>query len=92
MPGTFDQLQAKGFKFVTVSELIAMGKPMPPKEPGDGRVDARLLAGCRPERHNKSRRGSPAPAWRIRRATAWSLTFILQLRSRTEAASPRCSS
>ena len=34
MPETFDQLQAKGFKFVTVSELIAMGKPMPPKEPG----------------------------------------------------------
>jgi peptidoglycan-N-acetylglucosamine deacetylase len=34
MPGTFDQLQAKGFKFVTVSELIAMGKPMPPKQPG----------------------------------------------------------
>jgi peptidoglycan/xylan/chitin deacetylase (PgdA/CDA1 family) len=25
MPETFDQLQAKGFKFVTVSELIAMG-------------------------------------------------------------------
>lgn len=34
MPDTFDQLQAKGFKFVTVSELIAMGKPMPPREPG----------------------------------------------------------
>ncbi len=34
MPETFDQLQAKGFKFVTVSELIAMGKPMPAKEPG----------------------------------------------------------
>jgi len=34
MPDTFDQLQAKGFKFVTISELIAMGKPMPPKEPG----------------------------------------------------------
>jgi peptidoglycan-N-acetylglucosamine deacetylase len=34
MPETFDQLQAKGFKFVTVSELIAMGKPMPPKQPG----------------------------------------------------------
>jgi hypothetical protein len=32
MPDTFDQLQAKGFKFVTVSELIAMGKPMPPQE------------------------------------------------------------
>ncbi len=29
MPATFDQLQAKGFKFVTVSELIAMGKPKP---------------------------------------------------------------
>jgi peptidoglycan/xylan/chitin deacetylase (PgdA/CDA1 family) len=34
MPETFDQLQAKGFKFVTVSELISMGKPMPPKESG----------------------------------------------------------
>ncbi|MBA3832952.1 MAG: polysaccharide deacetylase family protein [Chthoniobacterales bacterium] len=33
MPETFDQLQARGFKFVTVSELIAMGKPMPPQEP-----------------------------------------------------------
>ena len=31
MPETFDQLQAKGFKFVTVSELIAMAKPLPPK-------------------------------------------------------------
>lgn len=34
MPETLDQLQAKGFKFVTVSDLIAMGKPMAPKEPG----------------------------------------------------------
>jgi peptidoglycan-N-acetylglucosamine deacetylase len=32
MPATFDQLEAKGFKFVTVSELIAMGKPMAPKQ------------------------------------------------------------
>ncbi|MGZ4983273.1 MAG: polysaccharide deacetylase family protein [Chthoniobacterales bacterium] len=31
MPATFDQLQAKGFKFVTVSELLAMAKPLPPK-------------------------------------------------------------
>lgn len=31
MPATFDQLQAKGFKFVTVSELIAMERPRPPK-------------------------------------------------------------
>ena len=35
MPATFDQLQAKGFKFVTVSELIAMGKPMTPKQTGE---------------------------------------------------------
>ena len=31
MPDTFDKLLAKGFKFVTVSELIAMEKPLPPK-------------------------------------------------------------
>lgn len=30
MPATLDQLIAKGFKFVTVSELIAMQKPKPP--------------------------------------------------------------
>ncbi len=34
MPETFAQLQARGFNFVTVSELIAMGKPMPPQQPG----------------------------------------------------------
>ncbi len=31
MPATFDQLEAKGFKFVTVSELLAMATPLPPK-------------------------------------------------------------
>ena len=31
MPETLDKLLAKGFKFVTVSQLIAMEKPMPPK-------------------------------------------------------------
>lgn len=31
MPGTFDGLTAKGFKFVTVSELLAMDKPVVPK-------------------------------------------------------------
>ena len=35
MPAAFDQLLAKGFKFVTVSELIAMGKPMAPQETGE---------------------------------------------------------
>jgi peptidoglycan/xylan/chitin deacetylase (PgdA/CDA1 family) len=33
MPATFDQLEAKGFKFVTVSELIKMAKPETPKAP-----------------------------------------------------------
>ncbi len=33
MPDTFDKLLAKGFKFVTVSELIAMNQPDPPKPP-----------------------------------------------------------
>src|SRR6266581_5842023 len=31
MPCVLDQLEAKGFKFVTVSELIAMETPIPPK-------------------------------------------------------------
>jgi peptidoglycan/xylan/chitin deacetylase (PgdA/CDA1 family) len=31
MPQTFDQLTAKGFKFATVSELLAMAKTPPPK-------------------------------------------------------------
>lgn len=33
MPHTFDELEAKGFKFVTVSELIRMETPEPPKPP-----------------------------------------------------------
>ncbi len=31
MPATFDQLDRKGFKSVTVTELLAMAKPPPPK-------------------------------------------------------------
>src|SRR5437016_6872338 len=31
MPCVFKELEAKGFKFVTVSELIAMETPLPPK-------------------------------------------------------------
>ncbi|MCX6978416.1 MAG: hypothetical protein NTX04_10890, partial [Verrucomicrobia bacterium] len=30
MPETIDALLAKGFKFVTVSELLAMDNPLPP--------------------------------------------------------------
>ena len=36
MPSTFDALEAKGFKFVTVSELIRMAVPQP-SEPSPGR-------------------------------------------------------
>jgi peptidoglycan/xylan/chitin deacetylase (PgdA/CDA1 family) len=31
MPSTFDELEAKGFKFVTVSELLGMATPEPPR-------------------------------------------------------------
>jgi peptidoglycan/xylan/chitin deacetylase (PgdA/CDA1 family) len=31
MPATFDQLERKGFKSVTVTELLAMATPLPPK-------------------------------------------------------------
>jgi peptidoglycan/xylan/chitin deacetylase (PgdA/CDA1 family) len=31
MPATFEQLQKKGFKSVTVTELLAMATPLPPK-------------------------------------------------------------
>jgi peptidoglycan-N-acetylglucosamine deacetylase len=48
MPETFDQLQAKGFRFVTVSELIAMGKPMPPQESDTERQAPRSSAGASP--------------------------------------------
>jgi hypothetical protein len=30
MPSTFDELEAKGFKFVTVSELLGMATPETP--------------------------------------------------------------
>ncbi len=34
MPSTLDALTAKGFKFVTVSELLAMDRPTAPRVPG----------------------------------------------------------
>jgi peptidoglycan/xylan/chitin deacetylase (PgdA/CDA1 family) len=36
MPSTFDALEAKGFKFVTVSELIRMATPKPPRDSPSG--------------------------------------------------------
>jgi len=49
MPSTLDQLQAKGFKFVTVSQLIAMATPEPPKP-------------SPPARSTTTKSTSPAPA------------------------------
>ena len=51
MPATFEQLQTKGFKFVTVSELLAMARPAPPKPP----------ATPKPVKHPPVEK-SPAPA------------------------------
>ena len=55
MPATFDQLQEKGFKFVTVSELIAMGKPMTPKQTGEAGAPPSPAPGSSPAAH-------PAPS------------------------------
>ncbi|MEY2562052.1 MAG: peptidoglycan-N-acetylglucosamine deacetylase [Verrucomicrobiota bacterium] len=38
MPATFDQLERKGFKSVTVTELLAMATPLPPKPSPTPRV------------------------------------------------------
>ena len=40
MPDTFDKLLAKGFKFVTVSELLALNQPLPEKHPGAKTAEA----------------------------------------------------
>jgi len=40
MPATFDQLDRKGFKSVTVSELLAMATPLPPKPAAIPRASA----------------------------------------------------
>ena len=56
MPATFDQLLAKGFKFVTVSELISMGKPMAPQPTGENPVPRALPA------ETASPSATPSPA------------------------------
>jgi peptidoglycan/xylan/chitin deacetylase (PgdA/CDA1 family) len=61
MPATFDQLQAKGFKFVTVSELIAMGKPMPPKGQDTEGSTPVSSPGVTPRAPQQVPAGSPAP-------------------------------
>jgi peptidoglycan/xylan/chitin deacetylase (PgdA/CDA1 family) len=59
MPETFDQLQAKGFKFVTVSELIAMGKPMAPQD--DHATEGSTSASATPQ-PTASASPSPSPS------------------------------
>jgi len=44
MPATFDQLDRKGFKSVTVSELLAMATPVPPKPTATPRPSAIPIA------------------------------------------------
>ena len=50
MPSTFDNLLARGFKFVTVSELLAMNQPDPSKpSPKPGVAKAKTAATPRRE-------------------------------------------
>lgn len=58
MPQTFDELLAKGFKFVTVSELLAMEKPMPPKPA----ADTHAAAGKKSAKPQVTGTGVSAPA------------------------------
>ena len=60
MPATLDALAAKGFKFVTVSQLIAMDHPAKPKPPSRPRA----RPSRRPTRPSRrvSRRASPSRA------------------------------
>jgi peptidoglycan/xylan/chitin deacetylase (PgdA/CDA1 family) len=48
MPGTFDQLMKKGFKSVTVTELLAMAKPPPKPTPSPSAPRAEPVATATP--------------------------------------------
>lgn len=48
MPATFDQLAAKGFRFVTVSELLAMAKPKPSATPAPSAEPAKPATSATP--------------------------------------------
>ena len=71
MPDTFDGLLAKGFKFVTVSELIAMDRPLPPKpkatpavktEANDGGTPSSAAPGSKGEKPEASKTPVATPA------------------------------
>ena len=65
MPDTFDKLLAKGFKFVTVSELIAMNQPgaaqagAAARRPDTAAAGRQARARTRPQAH---RHAEPEPA------------------------------
>jgi len=52
MPCVLNQLEAKGFKFVTVSELIAMETPLPPKPSPSPKSNAARSTSPSPTPHN----------------------------------------
>ena len=59
MPDTFDKLLAKGFKFVTVTELIAMNEPEPPKPPKP--VSAKADSAAAKGKHTPRPAATPSP-------------------------------
>lgn len=64
MPSTFDQLEAKGFKFVTVSELISMATPEPPKPSPIKKAQAPSAAATSPVRSTSAGAPESTPAAR----------------------------
>src|SRR3989475_9236993 len=58
MPSTFDQLEAKGFKFVTVSELIRMALLEPPKPAPSERANVPATISPPPSRSTTPTPGS----------------------------------
>jgi peptidoglycan-N-acetylglucosamine deacetylase len=65
MPSTLEQLAAKHFKFLTVSELIASATPEPPKPPSVHKQTALVPAGSpigSPTAPMKAQSLSPSPA------------------------------
>ncbi len=61
MPCVFKELEAKGFKFVTVSELIAMETPLPPKPSPTPKVSPSPKPSPSPKA-KPARSTSPSPA------------------------------
>ncbi len=60
MPQVLSDLEAKGFKFVTVSELISMAKPEKPKQPSTARIPT-APAAVSPVIRSKTLSGAPTP-------------------------------